>query len=145
MAGSKTLHHLLPDLVPPIDREYTRPFFGLHNPEFGNSRQPISGMRRDPAVCVAPGDGKPFRAAHSAPDRRRWRCCRHQFGGLVELAIEGDRLAPAYESSHDNDCLFQGADAGAGREAGLAEGVDFLPCPFAPSPRMVRPPQCSDS
>jgi len=26
---SKTLHHLLPDLIPPIDREYTFKFFGL--------------------------------------------------------------------------------------------------------------------
>lgn len=27
VAGSKTLHHLLPDLVPPIDRQYTFKFF----------------------------------------------------------------------------------------------------------------------
>jgi hypothetical protein len=27
VAGSKTLHHLLPDLVPPIDRQYTFQFF----------------------------------------------------------------------------------------------------------------------
>lgn len=27
VAGSKTLHHLLPDLVPPIDRRYTLQFF----------------------------------------------------------------------------------------------------------------------
>ncbi|HEY5651562.1 MAG TPA: helix-turn-helix domain-containing protein [Acidimicrobiia bacterium] len=27
VAGSKTLHHLLPDLVPPIDRQYTGRFF----------------------------------------------------------------------------------------------------------------------
>jgi len=27
VAGSKTLHHLLPDLVPPIDRRYTLDFF----------------------------------------------------------------------------------------------------------------------
>ena len=27
VTGSKTLHHLLPDLVPPIDREYTLKFF----------------------------------------------------------------------------------------------------------------------
>jgi hypothetical protein len=31
---SKTLHHLLTDLVVPIDREYTRTFFGLYTPEF---------------------------------------------------------------------------------------------------------------
>ena len=27
MAGSKALHHVLPELVPPIDREYTLQFF----------------------------------------------------------------------------------------------------------------------
>jgi hypothetical protein len=40
VAGTKTLHHLLPDLVPPMDREYTREFFGFHNPQFGDLRQP---------------------------------------------------------------------------------------------------------
>jgi hypothetical protein len=32
--GSKTLHHLLPDLVVPIDREYTQRFFDWANPSF---------------------------------------------------------------------------------------------------------------
>lgn len=30
VAGSKTLHHVLPDLVPPIDRQYTLMFFAGH-------------------------------------------------------------------------------------------------------------------
>jgi hypothetical protein len=34
VAGTKTLHHLLPELVPPMDREYTQRFFGWHNPQF---------------------------------------------------------------------------------------------------------------
>lgn len=34
VAASKCLHHLLPDLVPPMDREYTQTFFGWHNREF---------------------------------------------------------------------------------------------------------------
>ena len=34
--GSKTLHHLLPDLVVPIDREYTQRFFEWANPTFQN-------------------------------------------------------------------------------------------------------------
>lgn len=34
--GSKALHHLLPDLVVPIDREYTQRFFGWPNPRFQN-------------------------------------------------------------------------------------------------------------
>jgi hypothetical protein len=32
--GSKALHHLLPELVVPIDRAYTQKFFRWHNPEF---------------------------------------------------------------------------------------------------------------
>lgn len=34
VAGSKTLHHLLPDLIPPIDRQYTGRFFGWPGPYF---------------------------------------------------------------------------------------------------------------
>lgn len=30
VAGSKTLHHILPDLIPPIDRQYTLRFFTGH-------------------------------------------------------------------------------------------------------------------
>lgn len=32
--GTKTLHHLLPDLVVPVDRKFTQQFFRWHNPEF---------------------------------------------------------------------------------------------------------------
>ncbi|HEV2258728.1 MAG TPA: hypothetical protein VGS06_36880 [Streptosporangiaceae bacterium] len=34
VAGTKTLHHLLPDLVPPMDREWTGAFFSFHDPEW---------------------------------------------------------------------------------------------------------------
>ena len=34
--GSKTLHHILPDLVVPIDRAYTQQFFEWPNPRFQN-------------------------------------------------------------------------------------------------------------
>ena len=34
--GSKALHHLLAELVVPIDREYTQRFFEWHNPRFQN-------------------------------------------------------------------------------------------------------------
>jgi len=33
------LHHILPELVFPIDREYTQTFFGWHNPEFQQNPQ----------------------------------------------------------------------------------------------------------
>lgn len=34
VAGTKALHHLLPDLIVPMDRAYTRVFLGWHTPEF---------------------------------------------------------------------------------------------------------------
>jgi hypothetical protein len=39
VAGTKTLHHLLPDLMPPMDRAYTRPFFGWYSQQFQNQQQ----------------------------------------------------------------------------------------------------------
>ncbi len=38
VAGTKTLHHLLPDLVPPMDRAYTGLFFQFHLPEWQDAR-----------------------------------------------------------------------------------------------------------
>ena len=34
VAGTKALHHLLPELVIPVDGAYTKPFFGWHIPQF---------------------------------------------------------------------------------------------------------------
>lgn len=34
VAGSKALHHILPDLIVPIDRAYTQVLFGWENPQF---------------------------------------------------------------------------------------------------------------
>lgn len=39
--GTKALHHLLPDLIVPMDREFTRTFFGWHVPEFQYQQEPI--------------------------------------------------------------------------------------------------------
>ena len=38
VAGTKTLHHLLPDLVPPMDRAWTGLFFQFHLPEWQDAR-----------------------------------------------------------------------------------------------------------
>ena len=42
VAGTKTLHHLLPDLIPPMDRAWTGMFFQFHLPEW----QDPQGQRR---------------------------------------------------------------------------------------------------
>ncbi len=39
VSGTKALHHVLPDLVVPVDRAYTQTFFGWHSTEF----QMVSG------------------------------------------------------------------------------------------------------
>lgn len=41
VAGTKTLHHLLPDLVPPMDREWTGLFFGYQPPRFQSGQQSL--------------------------------------------------------------------------------------------------------
>jgi hypothetical protein len=39
--GTKALHHLLPDLIVPMDREYTRTFLGWHGQEFQYQQERI--------------------------------------------------------------------------------------------------------
>lgn len=55
VALTKTLHHLLPDLVIPIDRAYTGALLGWHIPEFQNRQQEIfeSGWQLASAVARA--------------------------------------------------------------------------------------------
>jgi len=39
VTGSKTLHHIIPNLIPPVDREYTRRFFGFWMQQFQYNSQ----------------------------------------------------------------------------------------------------------
>ena len=39
IAGSKALHHLLPDLLPPIDRQHTLKFVYGYSPTYGSEKQ----------------------------------------------------------------------------------------------------------
>lgn len=43
VAGTKTLHHLLPDLVPPMDREWTGLFFAYQPQRFQSGQQALFG------------------------------------------------------------------------------------------------------
>jgi hypothetical protein len=45
VAGTKTLHHLLPELTPPMDRAWTGTFFGLHPPEWQGDDQRRTFLR----------------------------------------------------------------------------------------------------
>jgi hypothetical protein len=65
VSGTKMLHHLLPDLVPPMDRQYTRKFFQWYTPQFqDNPREVFLDMyvrfsriarRTNPAQYVGEG------------------------------------------------------------------------------------------
>ena len=44
VTGAKALHHLLPGLLPPIDRGYTQPFFRYSNPQFQYNQETAFGL-----------------------------------------------------------------------------------------------------
>lgn len=45
VAGTKALHHLLPELVPPMDRAWTGKFFALHDPQWQGATQRRTFLR----------------------------------------------------------------------------------------------------
>ncbi len=65
MAGTKALHHLLPELVVPMDRVYTRTFFRWYMPQFQSDQRRVfedafghfAAIARatDPERLVGPG------------------------------------------------------------------------------------------
>jgi len=50
---TKALHHFLPDLVVPMDRKFTRTFFGWHVPEFQYQQERIFHHAFGEFVCIA--------------------------------------------------------------------------------------------
>ena len=89
VAGSKTLHHLLPDLVPPIDRAYTQRFFGWNNPQFQYDQAKCFRLMYAALVLVA-RDAKAYQYVGTHP----WSSSVSKVldNGLVGLvrAIEDD-------------------------------------------------------
>jgi hypothetical protein len=73
VAGSKFLHHLLPDLVPPIDRQYTFSFFTGQKAVYGGDRPAFlewfpqvarvarAVAERSPTRCAAVASWRPVR------------------------------------------------------------------------------------
>jgi hypothetical protein len=55
VAGTKTLHHLLPDLIPPMDRAWTGTFFQFHLPEWQDTaaQRRIFGIAYSQFAAVA--------------------------------------------------------------------------------------------
>ena len=44
VAGTKALHHILPELVPPVDRKWTGSFFRKYPPSFQGTGQPAEAL-----------------------------------------------------------------------------------------------------
>lgn len=74
--GTKALHHLLPELIVPMDRQYTQTFFGFHNPEYqgqGASQRPVfvkafeafARIARAADASSYVGTGQPWRTSRS--------------------------------------------------------------------------------
>jgi hypothetical protein len=53
VSGTKALHHLLPDLVVPMDRRYTQVFFGWQNPQFQYGQRECLADAFDAFVHIA--------------------------------------------------------------------------------------------
>lgn len=73
VSSTKTLHHLLRDLVVPIDRTYTQNFFELYNNEFQYSAQSkfskmfaaFARIARDAGANRYVGTGEPWRTSRT--------------------------------------------------------------------------------
>jgi hypothetical protein len=89
--ATKALHHLLPDLVVPMDREYTRTFFGLHAPEFqGHGR--IDGQRSvfTRMFCELARIGRATNPKSYVSAERPWRTSRTK---VLDNALVGFCMA----------------------------------------------------
>jgi hypothetical protein len=77
VAGSKALHHLLPDLIVPIDRAWTRRFFRYYRPQFQGqygSQKPVfidvfttflRIARALPLMSYVGTEGRPWRTSRT--------------------------------------------------------------------------------
>jgi hypothetical protein len=52
---TKALHHILPDLFVPMDRAFTRVFFGWHGPEFQNQQKKVFCIAHEQFARIATG------------------------------------------------------------------------------------------
>jgi hypothetical protein len=75
VAGSKVLHHILPDLIPPIDRQYTFRFFTGQKAVYTGDRQAFRNwfpyLAEIGRRCRTPIDEAMLRAGHMAAGRAK--------------------------------------------------------------------------
>jgi hypothetical protein len=86
VSGTKLIHHLLPDLVPPIDQTWSRTFFARHSPDFyGYNR---GGQRKvfESAFAHFAFLGKAVNPAQYVNGNAGWRTGRAK---ILDNAITG--------------------------------------------------------
>lgn len=154
VAGTKALHHLLPDLVVPMDREWTGKFFQFHLPEWQDARSQrrIFTLAYRQFVAVA----LQVRPQHYVTGHG-WRTCRTKMldNALIgfckaelgpgasaeepgnEITVEVQGLPPAKDGANS---IF-GVNHGHGprvlalleaAQQGLGERPDFIPIESGP-------------
>jgi hypothetical protein len=87
VANSKTLHHLLPRLVVPIDRRYSLEFL------FGNGQMTVNGRENDIVGVVLPSLANLARVAGDQARTRRGDDFSTSTTKIIDNAIVGYVLA----------------------------------------------------
>lgn len=95
VAGTKTLHHLLPDLVPPMDRAWTGMFFGLHDPEWQGVNQRRTFLRLYGAFSAIAREAGPQRYVTG----EGWRTSRTK---IIDNAMIGYCKTELTETKRDD-------------------------------------------
>jgi hypothetical protein len=100
VAGTKTLHHLLPDLVPPMDRAWTGMFFQFHLPEWQDpgSQRRILQLAYQQFVRVAQQAGPEQYVTNTGWRTSRAKIIDNAVIGFCKLEL-GD-LQPAEEETN---------------------------------------------
>jgi hypothetical protein len=88
VSGTKTLHHVLPDLVVPMDRAYTQAFFGWHNPQFQYGQRECFLEAFEAFACIARSVNP---ASYVGPD---WRSSRTKILDNAVVALVQDQRRP---------------------------------------------------
>jgi hypothetical protein len=133
VAGTKTLHHLLPDLVVPVDRRWTGMFFQLHPPEWQESpaqRRAFLQMFRD--FCEIARKAQPQQYV----DGHLWRTSRTKIidNGLIGLCTVELSSEPGAQTTDVGRALWFRV---AGFPPAKNEAVSMLGAGHPHAPRVV--------
>ena len=131
VAGTKTLHHLLPDLIVPMDREWTGTFFHLHLPEWQNpeSQRKIFKLAYDQFVAIAQRVGPEQYVTAEAWRTSRTKVLDNALIGFCKAEL-GDR--PPLQDEATNQVSFEVA----GFPPPKGEAISMLSAGHSHAPRV---------